>query len=166
MKYPIEKIQGREVIDSRANPTVEATVTIEFGETGTAAVPSGASTGQFEAIELRDGDMARFDGKGVQKAVNNVNDAIFKALEGQDSSDIYNIDNIMLSLDGTKDNSNLGANAILADSLPCAHAASKANDIPLYKFLGGINATTLPVPMKNILTAGAHAATHIEYRSS
>ncbi|WP_099204033.1 phosphopyruvate hydratase [Scatolibacter rhodanostii] len=162
MQNLIEKIVGREIIDSRGNPTVEATVTLECGTTGTAAVPSGASTGQFEALELRDGDAKRFGGKGVTKAVENINTKILDALEYADASKTAQIDAKMLELDGTGDKSNLGANAILAVSLAAAHAAANGQDIPLYRFLGGVNADTLPVPMMNILNGGAHAANSID----
>ena len=162
MQNLIEKIVGREIIDSRGNPTVEATVTLECGTTGTAAVPSGASTGQFEALELRDGDKKRFGGKGVTKAVENVNTKIFEALEFADANQSAAVDKKMLALDGTADKSNLGANAILAVSLASAHAAANAQEIPLYRFLGGVNADTLPVPMMNILNGGAHAANNID----
>ena len=162
MKYSIQGIKGREIIDSRGNPTVEAEVTLDCGTKAIAAVPSGASTGQFEAIELRDGDSARFGGKGVQKAVANVNGVILDALRGADASDSAAVDNVMLKLDGTKEKSRLGANAILAVSLSAAHAAAAAANQPLYRFLGGVNATTLPVPMMNILNGGAHAANNID----
>ena len=162
MQNLIDKIVGREIIDSRGNPTVEATVTLECGTTGTAAVPSGASTGQFEALELRDGDAKRFGGKGVTKAVENINTKIFDALEYADASKTGAIDRRMIELDGTADKSNLGANAILAVSLAAAHAAANGQDIPLYRFLGGVNADTLPVPMMNILNGGAHAANSID----
>lgn len=162
MENLIEKIVGREIIDSRGNPTVEATVTLDCGTTGTAAVPSGASTGQFEALELRDGDKSRFGGKGVQKAVENVNKKIFDALEGEDANKTAELDKKLLELDGTKDKSKLGANAILSVSLAAAHAAANAQELPLYRFLGGVNADTLPVPMMNILNGGAHAANNID----
>lgn len=162
MENLIEKIVGREIIDSRGNPTVEATVTLDCGTTGTAAVPSGASTGQFEALELRDGDKSRFGGKGVQKAVENVNKKIFDALEGEDANKTAELDKRLLELDGTKDKSKLGANAILSVSLAAAHAAANAQELPLYRFLGGVNADTLPVPMMNILNGGAHAANNID----
>ncbi len=162
MKFAIQNMIGREVIDSRGNPTVEATVILENGVTGTAAVPSGASTGKFEALELRDGDSSRFGGKGVLKAVEHVNTSIKNALIGKDASNIAEIDQAMLKLDGTKDKSSLGANAILAVSLACAHAAANGMGIPLYRFLGGRNADVLPVPMMNILNGGAHAANNID----
>ena len=162
MKLIIQNIIGREIIDSRGNPTVEATVILENGITGTAAVPSGASTGKFEALELRDGNSSRFRGKGVLKAVNHVNTSIRNALVGKDVSNIAEIDQAMLKLDGTKDKSSLGANAILAVSLACAHAAANGMGISLYRFLGGRNADVLPVPMMNILNGGAHAANNID----
>ena len=162
MKFAIQNMIGREVIDSRGNPTVEATVILENGVTGTAAVPSGASTGKFEALELRDGDSSHFGGKGVLKAVEHVNTSIKNALIGKDASNIAEIDQAMLKLDGTKDKSSLGANAILAVSLACAHAAANGMGIPLYRFLGGRNADVLPVPMMNILNGGAHAANNID----
>lgn len=162
MKLIIQNIIGREIIDSRGNPTVEATVILENGITGTAAVPSGASTGKFEALELRDENSSRFLGKGVLKAVNHVNTSIRNALVGKDVSNIAEIDQTMLKLDGTKDKSSLGANAILAVSLACAHAAANGMGISLYRFLGGRNADILPVPMMNILNGGAHAANNID----
>ncbi len=162
MKYPIEKIHGREIIDSRGNPTVEAVVTLQNGVEATAAVPSGASTGQFEALELRDQDPARFGGKGVLKAVSHVNAEIDRALHGMDAAQTAEIDQTMITLDGTKDKSRLGANAILAVSLAAARAAAQAEDIPLYRFLGGAAAHTLPVPMMNVLNGGAHAANNVD----
>ena len=158
----IEKVYGREIIDSRGNPTVEAEVTLADGTIGRGASPSGASTGEFEALELRDGDQAMFGGKGVSKAVANINEKIAPALVGVDASDTYEVDRIMISLDGTKDKSNLGANAILAVSLAAANAAAKSLDIPLYRFYGGVNANTLPVPMMNILNGGAHATNSVD----
>ena len=155
-------IHGREIIDSRGNPTVEAVVTLEDGSAGTAAVPSGASTGQFEALELRDGDASRFGGKGVRKAVGSVNNEIRAALTGMDAARTAEIDAAMLALDGTREKSRLGANAILAVSLACAHAAANSLGLPLYRFLGGVAADTLPVPMMNILSGGAHAANSID----
>jgi enolase len=162
MKYPIEKIHSREIIDSRGNPTVEAVVTLQNGVEATAAVPSGASTGQFEALELRDQDPARFGGKGVLKAVSHVNGEIDRALHGMDAAQTAEIDQTMITLDGTKDKSRLGANAILAVSLAAARAAAQAEDIPLYRFLGGAAAHTLPVPMMNVLNGGAHAANNVD----
>lgn len=162
MKCAIEKMIGREIIDSRGNPTVEATVVLTGGQSATAAVPSGASTGQFEALELRDGDSKRYGGKGVLKAVENINVKIQDALTGMDASNPFEIDHALFQLDGTEDKSHLGANAILAVSLACAHAAASALCIPLYQFLGGAAANTLPVPMMNILNGGAHAANNID----
>lgn len=162
MKYPIEKIHSREIIDSRGNPTVEAVVTLQNGVEATAAVPSGASTGQFEALELRDQDPARFGGKGVLKAVSHVNGELDRALHGIDAAQTAEIDQTMITLDGTKDKSRLGANAILAVSLAAARAAAQAEDIPLYRFLGGAAAHTLPVPMMNVLNGGAHAANNVD----
>ncbi len=158
----IMQVIGREIIDSRGNPTVEAEVILADDSVGRAAAPSGASTGEFEALELRDGDKARFGGKGVAKAVANINEKIAPALVGCDASDIYAIDNIMLKLDGTEDKSNLGANAILAVSLAAAKAAAASQDIPLYRFFGGLNANQLPVPMMNILNGGAHATNSVD----
>ena len=158
----IEKVIGREIIDSRGNPTVEAEVYLNDGTVGRGVAPSGASTGEFEALELRDGDKSRFGGKGVTKAVNNINTTINDVLVGKDPSDIYAIDGAMIKADGTKDKSNLGANAILAVSIACARAAATSLGIPLYRFLGGINATRLPVPMMNILNGGAHAANTVD----
>ncbi|MBO4914210.1 MAG: phosphopyruvate hydratase, partial [Oscillospiraceae bacterium] len=147
----VEKVIAREIIDSRGNPTVEADVILDDGTIGTGAAPSGASTGEFEALELRDGDKKRYGGKGVSKAVKNVNTVINKALAKKDAYDIYAIDKAMLEADGTDDKSKLGANAILAVSIACARAAANSLDIPLYRFLGGQNGNTLPVPMMNIL---------------
>lgn len=162
MELKIQNIYGREIIDSRGNPTVEAVVTLENGVSARASVPSGASTGQFEALELRDQDPARFGGKGVLKAVENINTTICSALVGKDATKTAQIDQIMLDLDGTEDKSKLGANAILAVSLACAHAAAKGLKVPLYEFIGGVNANKLPVPMMNILNGGAHAANNID----
>lgn len=162
MYLEIEKVIGRQIIDSRGNPTVEAEVTLVDGTVGRGAAPSGASTGVFEALELRDGDKAKFGGKGVTKAVANVNELIAPALIGMDASDIYAVDQGMLKLDGTKDKSNLGANAILAVSLATANAAAKALEIPLYRFIGGVSATTLPVPMFNLENAGAHSSAPVD----
>ena len=158
----IEKIIGREIIDSRGNPTVEAEVYLLDGTVGRGAAPSGASTGEFEALELRDGDKSRFGGKGVTKAVENINTVINDALTGVDASDIYAVDAAMIAADGTKDKSNLGANAILAVSIASARAAANALEIPLYRFLGGVNGNRLPVPMMNILNGGAHAANTVD----
>lgn len=162
MKFDIKHLYGREIIDSRGNPTVEAVVMLEGGAVGQAAVPSGASTGQFEALELRDQDPSRFGGKGVLKAVENINTALRDSLVGMDASRTSEIDRRMIELDGTPDKSNLGANAILAASLACAHAAANGLGVPLYRFIGGVNAVTLPVPMMNILNGGAHAANNID----
>ena len=158
----IEKVIGREIIDSRGNPTVEAEVYLLDGTVGRGVAPSGASTGEFEALELRDGDKSRFGGKGVTKAVENINTVINDALKGVDASDIYAVDTAMIAADGTKDKSNLGANAILAVSIASARAAANALEIPLYRFLGGVNANRLPVPMMNILNGGAHAANTVD----
>ena len=158
----IEKVIGREIIDSRGNPTVEAEVYLLDGTVGRGAAPSGASTGEFEALELRDGDKSRFGGKGVTKAVENINTVISDALTGVDASDIYAVDAAMIAADGTKDTSNLGANAILAVSIASARAAANALAIPLYRFLGGVNGNRLPVPMMNILNGGAHAANTVD----
>lgn len=158
----IEKVIGREIIDSRGNPTVEAEVYLLDGTVGRGAAPSGASTGEFEALELRDGDKSRFGGKGVTKAVENINTVINDALTGVDASDIYAVDAAMIAADGTKDKSNLGANAILAVSIASARAAANALEIPLYRFLGGVNGNRLPVPMMNILNGGAHAANTVD----
>ena len=158
----IEKVVGREILDSRGNPTVEAEVTLVDGTVGRGTAPSGASTGEFEALELRDGDKDRYLGKGVEKAVNNINTVINEVLAGLDASDIYAIDKAMIDADGTKDKSKLGANAILAVSIATARAASIALDIPLYRFLGGISGNRLPVPMMNILNGGAHAANTVD----
>ena len=158
----IEKVVGREFLDSRGNPTVEAEVTLVDGTVGRGTAPSGASTGEFEALELRDGDKDRYLGKGVEKAVNNINTVINEVLTGLDASDIYAIDKAMIDADGTKDKSKLGANAILAVSIATARAASIALDIPLYRFLGGISGNCLPVPMMNILNGGAHADSAVD----
>ena len=158
----IEKVIGREIIDSRGNPTVEAEVYLLDGTVGRGVAPSGASTGEFEALELRDGDKSRFGGKGVTKAVENINTVINDALKGVDASDIYAVDAAMITADGTKDKSNLGANAILAVSIASARAAANALEIPLYRFLGGVNGNRLPVPMMNILNGGAHAANTVD----
>lgn len=158
----IEKVIGREIIDSRGNPTVEAEVHLFDGTVGRGAAPSGASTGEFEALELRDADKNRFGGKGVLKAVHNINTVINDTLKGMDASDIYGVDAAMIKTDGTNDKSKLGANAILAVSVACARAAAIALDIPLYRFLGGVNSNRLPVPMMNILNGGAHAANTVD----
>ncbi len=158
----IEKVIGREILDSRGNPTVEAEVTLIDGTVARGTAPSGASTGEFEALELRDGDKSRYLGKGVSKAVENINTVINDTISGMDASDIYAVDKAMIEADGTKDKSNLGANAILAVSIATARAAATALDIPLYRFLGGISGNRLPVPMMNILNGGAHAANTVD----
>ncbi|MDD6221498.1 MAG: phosphopyruvate hydratase [Lachnospiraceae bacterium] len=158
----IEKVIGRQILDSRGNPTVEAEVTLADGTVGRGASPSGASTGEFEALELRDKDPGRFGGKGVLKAVENIREKIAPALKGADASDQYGLDAAMIRLDGTKDKSVLGANAILAVSIAAAKAAAKAEQIPLYRYLGGANANVLPVPMMNILNGGAHASNSVD----
>ena len=158
----IEKVIGREILDSRGNPTVEAEVYLSNGVVGRGTAPSGASTGEFEALELRDKDKKRYGGKGVLKAVENINTVINNALSGMDPSDIYAVDAAMIAADGTKDKSRLGANAILAVSIASARAAAAALGLPLYQFLGGINANRLPVPMMNILNGGAHAANTVD----
>ncbi len=158
----IEKVVGREIMDSRGNPTVEAEVYLIDGTVARGTAPSGASTGEFEALELRDGDKSRYLGKGVQKAVENINTTINDVLVGLDASDIYAVDKAMIEADGTKDKSNLGANAILAVSIATARAAATALGIPLYRFLGGIQGTKLPVPMMNILNGGAHADSAVD----
>ena len=160
--WEIEKVVGREILDSRGNPTVEAEVTLIDGTVSRGTAPSGASTGEFEALELRDGDKSRYLGKGVSKAVENINTVINDTITGMDASDIYAVDKAMIEADGTKDKSNLGANAILAVSIATARAAATALDIPLYRFLGGISGNRLPVPMMNILNGGAHAANTVD----
>ena len=158
----IEKVIGREILDSRGNPTVEAEVYLIDGTVGRGTAPSGASTGEFEALELRDGDKSRYLGKGVTKAVENINTIINEVLAGMDASDIYAVDKAIIDADGTKDKSKLGANAILAVSIAAARAASIAQNIPLYRFLGGISGNRLPVPMMNILNGGAHATNTVD----
>ncbi|NLD74285.1 MAG: phosphopyruvate hydratase, partial [Chloroflexi bacterium] len=153
----ISDIRAREILDSRGNPTVEVDVSLMSGGFGTAAVPSGASTGVHEAVELRDGDPDRYGGKGVQKAVENVNETIADHIVGMDALNQIAIDNLMIELDGTANKGNLGANAILGVSLAVARASASALDIPLYRYLGGANAHVLPVPMMNILNGGKHA---------
>ena len=153
----IEEVKGREILDSRGNPTVEAEVVLAGGVVGRGMAPSGASTGEFEALELRDGDKARYLGKGVQKAVENINTVINDTLKGMDASDTYAVDKAMIDADGTKDKSRLGANAILAVSIACARAAANALEIPLYRFFGGVSGNRLPVPMMNIINGGCHA---------
>lgn len=158
----IEKVIGREILDSRGNPTVEAEVYLSDGTVGRGTAPSGASTGEFEALELRDGDKNRYCGKGVTKAVENINTVINDAVKGLDAADIYAVDKAMIDADGTKDKSKLGANAILAVSIATSRAASISLNIPLYRFLGGISGNRLPVPMMNILNGGAHATNTVD----
>lgn len=158
----IEKVIGREILDSRGNPTVEAEVHLADGTVAFGAAPSGASTGEFEALELRDGDKGRYQGKGTSKAAANISDALCKAVSGLDARDTYAVDAAMLKADGTKDKSNLGANAILAVSIAAARAAACSVDLPLYRFLGGVSGNRLPVPMMNILNGGAHAANTVD----
>ncbi|MDQ0153043.1 enolase [Moryella indoligenes] len=158
----IEKVIGREIIDSRGNPTVEAEVILTDGTVGRGAAPSGASTGEFEAIELRDGDKTKFGGKGVASAVQNINTVISDAIRGMDPQNVYAVDAAMLKADGTDNKSKLGANAILAVSIASAKAAAEALGTPLYRFLGGANANRLPVPMMNILNGGAHATNSVD----
>src|SRR5437588_3215846 len=160
----INHIQAREILDSRGNPTVEADVILANGTMGRAAVPSGASTGEHEAVELRDGDPQRYGGKGVLKAVHNVNELIVRALKGMDARDQGEIDRTLIELDGTATKSKLGANAILATSLATARAAANAQNLPLYRYLGGENANTLPVPMMNIINGGAHADNNVDFQ--
>lgn len=158
----IEKVVGREILDSRGNPTVEAQVYLADGTVGRGTAPSGASTGEFEALELRDGDRRRYLGKGVTKAVENINSRIHNTIKGMDVTNIYGIDSAMIAADGTRDKSKLGANAILAVSIAAARAAATSLDIPLYRFLGGVSGNRLPVPMMNILNGGAHAANTVD----
>ena len=160
----IEKVLGREVLDSRGNPTVEAEVYLYDGTVGRGIAPSGASTGEFEAHELRDKDEKRYLGKGVQNAVDNINTVISTRLEGVDASDIYAVDKAMIEADGTDDKSKLGANAILAVSIAASDAAAKSLDIPLYRFIGGVAAATMPVPMMNIINGGAHSKNSIDFQ--
>lgn len=160
--YGIEKVIGREILDSRGNPTVEAEVHLADGSVGFGAAPSGASTGEFEALELRDGDKKRYGGKGTQKAAENITKEISKAVSGIDARDTYAVDAAMIKADGTKEKSHFGANAILAVSIAAARAAACSLDIPLYRFLGGVNGNRLPVPMMNILNGGAHAANTVD----
>lgn len=158
----IKEVSARQIIDSRGNPTVEAEVRLRDGTVGRGAAPSGASTGAFEALELRDGDKSRYGGKGVQKAVDNVNNIIAPALVGMNAAQFYAVDRKMIELDGTKEKSNLGANAILAVSVAAARAAAHSLSLPLYRFLGGVQGITLPVPMMNILNGGAHAKNTVD----
>src|SRR5213595_31827 len=160
----IDAIHAREILDSRGNPTVEVEVLLSDGQIGRAAVPSGASTGEHEAVELRDGDKARYQGKGVQKAVSAVNGEIFEALSDHAIEDQVQIDQIMIDLDGTPNKSRLGANAILGVSLACAKAAAESFDMPLYRYVGGTSARTLPVPMMNIINGGVHADNPIDFQ--
>ena len=164
MKTEIAKVEAREILDSRGNPTVEATVTLESGAKGTAAVPSGASTGENEALELRDGDKHRYSGKGVLKAVRNVNEKIARAVRGFNALDQVALDRAMIELDGTKNKKNLGANAVLGVSLANARAAANELGLPLYRYLGGVNAKRLPVPMMNIINGGAHSDAPIDFQ--
>jgi enolase len=160
----IHSIHAREILDSRGNPTVEVEVILADGSAGQAAVPSGASTGAYEANELRDGDKKRFLGKGVLKAVHNVNETIALKLEGHDAFDQVGVDNYLLAIDGTPNKSNLGANAILGVSLAVAHAAAASASLPLYRYLGGVNAKYLPVPMMNVINGGKHADNNIDFQ--
>src|SRR5215469_933547 len=160
----IESIEGREILDSRGNPTVEVTVSLLGGAQGVAMVPSGASTGAHEAVELRDKDAKRFGGKGVLDAVNNVNDTIQDRLTGLDATNQQLVDQILIELDGSPNKSKLGANAILGTSLAAARAVAAALDQPLYRYLGGVYAHTLPVPMMNILNGGKHAENSTDFQ--
>ena len=160
----IEAVNAREILDSRGNPTIEAEVTLVGGEVGRAAVPSGASTGEHEAVELRDGDKQRYGGKGVLKAVHNVNEIIAPEMDGLDALDQAEIDSALIALDGTPTKSKLGANALLAVSMATARAAAAYLELPLYKYLGGPNARTLPVPMMNIINGGAHADNNVDFQ--
>ncbi len=162
--FDISLVHAREIIDSRGNPTVEAEVTLDGGAKGRAAGPSGASTGEHEAVELRDGDESRFKGKGVLKAVENVEREIAPALGGMDARNQREVDMRMLDLDGTENKGRLGANAILAVSMAVARAAANAYDLPLYRYLGGVNGNVLPVPMMNILNGGAHADSNVDFQ--
>jgi enolase len=162
MNTLILDVHGREILDSRGNPTVEVEVLLEDGTVGLAAVPSGASTGENEAVELRDGDKDRYLGKGTEQAVKNIDTVIADGLEGLDAADQVQIDKILLQLDGTKNKSALGANAILGASLACAKAAADSFGMPLYKYIGGVNAHILPTPMMNILNGGKHADNNVD----
>ena len=162
----IARVSGREILDSRGNPTVEADVYLADGSMGRAAVPSGASTGEHEAVELRDGDKGRYLGKGSLKAVSHINGEIAAALHGKDATQQGEIDGIMIALDGTPNKGRLGANAILAVSMAAARAAAVAQRTPLYRYLGGAGANTLPVPMMNIINGGAHADNSVDVRNS
>src|SRR3954462_14475344 len=160
----IQKIKAREVLDSRGNPTVEVDCLLENGVRGRSIVPSGASTGEHEALELRDGDKKRYLGKGVRKAVDNVNNIIAPALIGQDATMQSRIDTLMLGMDGTKNKGKLGANALLGVSMAVARAASEAHSLSLFRYIGGVNANTLPVPMMNIVNGGAHADNNVDFQ--
>jgi enolase len=160
----IDSVHAREILDSRGNPTLEAEVYLVSGETGRAAVPSGASTGEHEAVELRDGDRKRYGGKGVTRAVRNVNEIIAREVEGMDALDQTELDAVLIELDGTPNKSKLGANALLAVSLAAARAAASYLELPLYRYLGGVNARTLPLPMMNILNGGAHADNNVDFQ--
>src|SRR5206468_98575 len=163
MRSAIARTAGRQVFDSRGNPTVEVDVVLECGALGRAAVPSGASTGEHEAVELRDGDK-RWMGKGVTHAVANVNGPIAKAIEGRDASDQRGLDHALLELDGTPNKGRLGANALLGVSMAAARAAAAASDLPLWRYLGGASARRLPVPMLNIVNGGAHADNNVDFQ--
>ncbi|HEY8691451.1 MAG TPA: phosphopyruvate hydratase, partial [Chloroflexota bacterium] len=160
----IETVTAREILDSRGNPTLEVEITLDDGAIGRAAVPSGASTGAHEAVELRDGDKKRFGGKGVQKAVKNVLDTITPEIEGLEASDQVAIDRTLIDLDGTPNKARLGANAILGVSLAVAHAGAASLDMPLYRYLGGVNGKVLPVPLMNILNGGVHADNNVDFQ--
>src|SRR6184192_4488545 len=160
----IRNIIGREILDSRGNPTIEVDVRVEGGALGRAAIPSGASTGEHEAWELRDGEKSRFGGKGVKKAAANVNDKVAPALKSWDARDQRKIDDKLIELDGTSNKKNLGANALLGVSLAVAHAASAAENLSLFRYLGGAEARVLPVPMMNILNGGAHSDAPIDFQ--
>jgi enolase len=160
----IAEIHAREILDSRGNPTVEADVVLTSGERGRAAVPSGASTGEHEAVELRDGDTARYGGKGVSKAVANVNNIVASELKGMDAFNQRGIDQKLIELDATPNKSKLGANALLAVSMANARAAANSRKLPLYRYLGGEGANTLPVPMMNIINGGAHADNNVDFQ--
>src|SRR5579872_1949963 len=165
MSMPIIGVAAREILDSRGNPTLEVDVELEDGTVGRAAVPSGASTGKHEAHELRDADVKnRYMGKGVRKAVQNVNDTLSEVLIDLDVSDQAAIDQAMIEADGTENKSNLGANAILACSLACAHAAARASFLPLFRYIGGVGANRLPLPMMNIVNGGRHADNAIDFQ--
>ncbi|MEO8664038.1 MAG: phosphopyruvate hydratase, partial [Ignavibacteria bacterium] len=160
----IQKVRAREILDSRGNPTIEVDVRLEDGTCGRAAVPSGASTGEREAVELRDGDKKRYSGKGVKKAVENVNGIISKKITGRESFDQIGLDETIIILDGSENKSKLGANALLGVSLANAHASANALKMPLYKYIGGVNAKTLPVPMMNIINGGRHADNTVDFQ--